>query len=118
MPCIPESELIMPDAGHREFRILTEHEVARSLTAIEEVGRSGKPVAEIGQRHVGPGRLEELREDLERCLEMAAEEGVRGFIRKIGSKRVTYGFFKQAWVLAAPTAAVRIIDPGSPPGQS
>ena len=81
------------------FQILSDYEVARSIAAIEAVGRLGKPVAEVCD--VAVIRLDELEDDLDTCLEQARQAGVMAYIRDHENGRATYGFFRYPWVLAA-----------------
>lgn len=56
-----------------DFSILSDFEVARSLAAIEAVGRTSKPVAEVGNVGLSRSKVVELREDLAQCLRLAGE---------------------------------------------
>lgn len=86
----------MPD-----FTILSDFEVARSIAAIEAVGRAVKPVAEVGNVKVPDSRVRQLQGDLKHCLSLASERGVQGFIRKEEGGRWSYGFYRHPWVLDA-----------------
>ena len=84
------------------FFVLTDHEVGAALTAIEMVGRSTKPVAEIGNRSLPKkGDLAVLRRDLLACLRLSKVHQVKSYIRKQADGRAAYGFFRFSWVLNA-----------------
>ncbi len=85
----------------QDLAILTEYEVGRAVTAIEWVARSGKPIVEIGSRMLGPWELHHLAEDLHRCLDIAGELEVHGFIVLGRDDWWQFGFYRHAWAMAA-----------------
>ena len=83
------------------FSILSDFEVSRSLAAIEAVGRSGKPVAEVGNVRLRKSQFDSLSHDLKECLQLAQEENVKAFVCREGEGRWSYGFYRHPWVLGA-----------------
>ena len=84
------------------FLCLSAHEVGASITAIEDVARSGKPVAEVGNVRLQPDKHHLLEEDLRQCIELAGEQNVKSFIMATPDKgRWSYGFYRELWVLEA-----------------
>lgn len=80
--------------------VLSEYEVGRAIWAAEAVARSEKPVAEVGTRPVDS--LDALEGDLRECLKLVHDsEDVRFWTRPAGETRVRYGFYREAWALAA-----------------
>jgi hypothetical protein len=84
-----------------EFRLLTDYECGRALTAIEWVSRSQKPIAEFGGRPIRGCDFRALAHDLNRCIVQSCED-VRGFIIPDKMKGFCcYGFFKYSWAVEA-----------------
>jgi hypothetical protein len=81
-------------------KILSEFEIGQVMTAIETVGRIGKPLAHVGSRI---GAEPDLRADLEACLVDAGETGRVSIWMERQGARVNYGFYGQPWVLRALT---------------
>jgi hypothetical protein len=78
--------------------VLSEYEVGRVFSAIAEVKRRGKPLAEVGMRIC---EKEDLLRDLSQCL--AQDQGTgKAFIWTMPSdKGFRYGFFSHEWVFRA-----------------
>ena len=84
-----------------EFRLLTDYECGRALTAIEWVARSQKPIAEFGGRPIRGCDFRALAHDLNGCIAQSRED-VRGFIIPDKMKGFCcYGFFKYRWAVEA-----------------
>ncbi len=83
------------------MKLLSEFETARCLAAIEAVSRLGKPVAEVGDRKCNPDEAKALLDDLNRCLALAGEPGIRGYIHRYKPERVSFGFYRHGWTLSA-----------------
>jgi hypothetical protein len=79
-------------------KVLTDYEVGRSVSAIETIARSDKPVAEVGCQQV---ILADLEDDLAECLKLANVVPEVRFWTKASGVRFRYGFYKEAWVLGA-----------------
>ena len=84
-----------------DLKILTEYELGRGVTAIEWVARGGKPIAEIGGRILAATEVKYLAVDLNRCLEVAGEPQVRGFIMRDTSGWWQFGFYQHRWAILA-----------------
>lgn len=80
-----------------DFSILSDFEVARSLAAIEAVGRASKPVAEVGNVKLSSSRVAELDGDLAQCLRLAGEPEVKPFVLREEGGRWSYGFYRHSW---------------------
>jgi len=97
-----------------KFRLLTEYECERALTAIEWVARAQKPIVEAGGYLVANCDVRSLAHDLDRCITMSGET-VRGFIMPTkDSGYCSYGFYRYAWAIKALLAVwgtEPVIDP-------
>jgi len=83
------------------FRILSEYECGRALTAIEWVARAQKPIVEVGGFPLAACDVRALVHDLERCISMS-RESVRAFIMPTReSDFFCYGFYRYPWAVQA-----------------
>lgn len=82
------------------LKILTEYEFGRSITSIEWVARSEKPIVELGSRTLSEGSESFLASDVNRCIE-TSREPVKGFTLEEKPTVWIYGFFSKQWAIDA-----------------
>jgi hypothetical protein len=82
-----------------DLLILTEYETGHAITAIEWVARGGKPIIEIGGRVLSAEKIESLSDDLNRCIDIAGESEVYGFVLRDGDWW-RFGFYRYEWAIA------------------
>jgi len=87
------------DATSWDPKVLTEYEIGRCMSAIDDVGMLNKPIAEVMTRTAG---IYDLQDDLTKCLELSGRVGsdIRYWIRPSG-QRLRYGFYRHLWALQA-----------------
>lgn len=88
--------LVVPDTSWKPA-ILTEFEIGQAMAAIEGIARLEKPLAEIGTRIADE---DDLRRDLQACIDAAGETRVFPWIRRVG-EHVRFGYYAEPWVLDA-----------------
>ena len=86
------------DPAQRVPRILSEYEIGRSISAIEAVLRTDKPIAEVGCRQ---GTLSDLEADLQGCLDLVQRQCPVQFWTRQDGPRIRYGFYLQPWAIEA-----------------
>lgn len=80
-------------------KVLSEYEVAKSLSAIDAVELLDKPIAEVMGRKVSKAHL---RSDLKNILKLAGNRSkVKYWIRSSERGRLRYGFYIYPWTLKA-----------------
>lgn len=83
------------------FRLLTEYECGRALTAIEWVARAQKPIVEVGGRPIKDCDLVALSHDLDTCITQSGES-VRAFVIPDSVPGFCcYGFYRYPWAIRA-----------------
>lgn len=79
-------------------RVLSEYELGRIFSAIENVSLTGKPIAEVVARAADRNDLES---DLNDCLKLSGKsEGVSFWMMPSGSKW-RFGFYRDKWTQRA-----------------
>jgi hypothetical protein len=82
------------------LEILTEYELGRAVTAIEWVARGDKPITQIASRTLLLDKQPyQLASDVERCLILADQPIVRGFVMRETCRRWTFGFYRYEWAM-------------------
>ena len=79
-------------------RVLSEYEIGRSISAIEAVLRTDKPIAEVGCRQTA---VVDLEADLQRCLDLVRRPCPVRFWTRTDGSRIRYGFYLHPWAVEA-----------------
>src|ERR1700740_1688046 len=84
-----------------QFRILSDYERGRAITAIEWVARSQKPIVEIGGLPFKDCDLVSLSNDLGLCIPKSGAS-VRAFVMPDNAPGFCcYGFYRYPWAIQA-----------------
>lgn len=88
----------MSGFAHWVPKLLSEYEVGRAVSAIEEIARRDKPIAEVGCLD---GVRADLEADLKACLDVVrGSEHVQFWVKPTG-KQLRFGFYSESWALNA-----------------